>query len=420
MKISKYFTTSSITEGFWVALLGSGFIYLEWFGCSSRAIETLLAIAFFSLLLRADDKVWFWSGFGIGTLWFWWIGLSFIHYQLSWLLPFAILAIGLLYGTIFYLLSLITSKLHSWLGGDRLILLLLKSAAIISISYIHPFGFDWLKLELLLIHTYFGVEWWQIAILLLSITLSIYRASPLYLALLLLAYSPLQTTVSYDDNNSSIRLISTYTTVEDKWNEKLVVTHINNTLVLIDKAIADKKSTIVLPESIFPFFLNMETNVLERIEEQSKQINIVIGALYLDGEIHRNSTYIFQDGNYTIANKVVLVPFGESNPLPKWAGRWVNDIFFDGAIDYIGSSTPTDYTIDGVKYRNAICYEATSQKLYEDNPSHMIVLSNNGWFTPSSEPTLQRLLLEYYATIHHTEILHSTNMSRAYRISVGE
>ncbi len=47
----------------------------------------------------------------------------------------------------------------------------------------------------------------------------------------------------------------------------------------------------------------------------------------------------------------------------------------------------TDYTIDGVKYRNAICYEGTSEKLYRDNPKNMILISNNGWVVPSVEPT---------------------------------
>ena len=419
MKISKYFTTSSITEGFLVALLGSGFIYLDWWEVSNIVVESILSLSFIYLLLRARFTVWFWSGFFISILWFWWIGISFGHYGMAWIAPIAVVAIGLLYGTIFYLLAVSIEKI-STLYSSQLLRLLLRSIILLLLSYIHPFGFDWFKPELTMVHTFFGIQKWQFTIILLSISLVIYSRKVIYLMIVLLAYSPYQTVIEYGSKYGEIALTSTHTTVEDKWNPKLVLSHINSTLTLIERAIAQKRSTIILPESVFPFFLNIETNILEKIKELSKQIDIVIGALYLDGDIHRNSTYIFQDGNYTIANKVVLVPFGESNPLPKWAGRWVNDIFFDGAIDYIGSSTPTDYTIDGVKYRNAICYEATSQKLYEDNPSHMIVLSNNGWFTPSSEPTLQRLLLEYYATIHHTEILHSTNMSRAYRISVGE
>ena len=147
---------------------------------------------------------------------------------------------------------------------------------------------------------------------------------------------------------------------------------------------------------------------------RSQHIDIIIGALYLDGTTHRNSTYLFHRGRYTIANKVVLVPFGEANPLPEFASRWVNQIFFDGAIDYTASAQPTDWTIQGKPYRNAICYEATSETLYADRPRHLIVTSNNAWFIPSIEPVFQRLLLEYYVRKYGTTIYHATNMSPAY------
>ena len=65
------------------------------------------------------------------------------------------------------------------------------------------------------------------------------------------------------------------------------------------------------------------------------------------------------------------------------------------------------------------------KKLYEKNaqgehPKQMIVLSNNGWFTPSIEPTLQRLLLQYYSKKYGTSIYHSVNMSPSYMIYKGQ
>jgi apolipoprotein N-acyltransferase len=50
----------------------------------------------------------------------------------------------------------------------------------------------------------------------------------------------------------------------------------------------------------------------------------------------------------------------------------------------------------------------------------MIVLSNNGWFTPSIEPTLQKLLLQYYSKKYGTTIYHSVNMSESYVVQDGE
>ena len=121
-----------------------------------------------------------------------------------------------------------------------------------------------------------------------------------------------------------------------------------------------------------------------------------------------------------IIDKAVLVPFGERNPLPDWMSDIVNKIFYDGAVDYQASGKIGDYTLNGKKYRNAICYEACSEQLYKGKPERMIAMSNNGWFTPSMEPTEQRLLLQYYSRKYGTMILHSINMSPSYIIKNGQ
>ena len=41
----------------------------------------------------------------------------------------------------------------------------------------------------------------------------------------------------------------------------------------------------------------------------------------------------------------------------------------------------------------------------------MIAVTNNGWFVPSTEPNLQRILLRYYATKYGKAIYHSVNGS---------
>jgi len=106
---------------------------------------------------------------------------------------------------------------------------------------------------------------------------------------------------------------------------------------------------------------------------------------------------------------MVLVPFGEYIPLPQLLKDFINQTFFLGASDFIKAKNPTDFFIHGIKFRNAICYEATSKELYADNPKFMIAISNNAWFAPSIEPTLQKLLIRYYGKIHNTIIFHSAN-----------
>jgi len=446
IKISKHFTTSAITAGFWIALLSSVWLYGAWIGWDWRGLNTAAGLLFFYCLLAAERPAWFWSGFFIGVLWFWWIGVSFVYYHLGWAIPIVLIALGLVYGGVFWGAAWVAERLPLFLShyGGRLptlrgshngvqwhtlhsmqetILpstlyplpsLILKSATLLSISYLHPLGFDWFKPELVFVSSYLGVHKWQLAIVLSAIILAQWRNRPLWLLLTILAYSPVQVQSLSEDPRHTIKLITTHTTIADKWNPEKIPDHIRQVLHAIDDAAASGYRAVVLPESVFPFFLNRRPKILGRLITRSRKIDIIIGALYWDHGVHRNSTYHFHQGHYAVADKVILVPFGEANPLPQWASRWVNRIFFDGAVDYQASADPTDWVINGQKYRNAICYEATSERLYDPRPENMIVTSNNAWFVPSIEPTFQRLLLSYYVRKYGTTIYHATNRSSAY------
>jgi apolipoprotein N-acyltransferase len=251
-----------------------------------------------------------------------------------------------------------------------------------------------------------------------AVTLALGKRQPLFLLLTLVAYDLLPSKVPAAPND--IAIISTDISIEEKWDRALQPKQYGLLLSKIDHAIAMHKKVVILPESVFALFLNRQPILFEALKKRAKKINIVTGALYWDGKSPKNSTYIFtRDGNVTIANKVILVPFGERNPLPDFLSKWVNRIFYDDAVDYTADKHVTDYTIEGITYRNAICFEATSERLYVGNPKQMIVLSNNGWFVPSTEPTLQRLLLQYYSRKYGTTIYHAVNMSDSYMIVDG-
>ena len=431
-KIRQYFSTFTVIRGLSIALLSSAFIYLDYWSFSHPLLNTILALTTLYLLLQEEKKVWFFTGLFIGLFWFWWIALSLQHYGMTWAVPVEIIIIMLSYGVVFWLIAYLAEKIslsmEDYCRGRPMcrpkdrhtglpLQLMLKVIGLLALSYIHPFSFDWLKPELMFIESYIGIEKWQFAIVLLGISLSIWKQQFLYLLLVLFAYQPNTTTNQNIDK--SIVLITTHTSVQDKWNETLHPQQFNAVFKSIDQAIAEKKELIILPESIFPIFLNRSETLMSRFKEKAKHISIVTGGLYWDGKTPRNSTYIFTEENITIANKVVLVPFGESNPLPDFLSDWVNKVFYDGAVDYIASTEVTDYKINGITYRNAICFEATSELLYKDIPKHMIVLSNNGWFTPSIEPTLQKLLLQYYSKKYGTTVYHSVNMSESYSIENG-
>lgn len=402
-----------------IALLASIFIYLNHWGFSYPLLNTLLGLLSLYLLLESNTKIWFLSGTFIGLFWFWWIALSLIHYEMLWAVPLELLIIMLSYGFLFGFVAWISRKISKlFTVHTSLFTLILKAIGLLGLSFVHPFGFDWFKPELIFIESYIGIEKWQYAIVLFAITLTLWRKQFLYLLFIVFAYQTAPATDSKIPDN--IALITTHTQVKDKWNETLHSGQFNTVFKHIDQAIKDKKSLVILPESVFPIFLNRSEKNIAILEEKAKHISIVIGGLYWDGETPRNSTYIFTDGKISIANKVVLVPFGESNPLPDFLSDWVNEVFYDGAVDYKASKDVIDYQIDGTFYRNAICFEGTSEKLYEGKPKNMILLSNNGWFTPSIEPTLQKLLLQYYSKKYGTTIYHSVNMSESYIVRNAE
>ncbi len=408
-------------------------MYLDWLGFVNYFINTVLGLLTLYWLLQSDRKVWFWAGFGIGVLWFWWISMSFFNYGFGWAVPIGVTITAFVYGVLFFLIAKIAEFLEH--QGQRhgsastLIGLTIKALGLLILSYIHPFGFDWFKPELIFTNSYLGIEKWQFAIVLFAIAMSIYKqqgrgqthwSAPTVLLLIIFAYP----FASHFNNTPlpkhNIVISNSMTNVHDKWNPELQPAHVDMVFKKIDRAIEEKRKLIIFPESIFAFFVNTKPDLMTALQAASNDIGIVIGGLYWDNGIPRNSTYIFKEGRFQIANKAVLVPFGEQNPLPKWMGSIINELFFDGAPDYVASADVTDYTINGVTYRNAICYEGSSEELYVGNPKQMILISNNGWVAPSIEPTQQKILLQYYSKKYGTTIYHTANMSPSYTVHNGK
>ena len=281
------------------------------------------------------------------------------------MVPIVILLFGLVYAVIFYLISFFKNKL-------------IRIVLFFSLSFIHPFGFDWFKPELPIIN--------------------------------LLAKKQIYTNQNITFKNIKI-YIPTYKIPQDKkWDKN----YLKNILTLNEKNIkfAIKKGfdLVILPETAYPLVLNYDKKLLNLLKNYSTKITIVTGALnYQNNQIY-NSTYIFQNNSFIIAKKTVLVPFGEKIPLPKPIAKLINKIFFDGASDYEEAFFPTYYKVKNTLFLNAICYEATSEKFYQNLKSHnVIALSNMAWFAPSTASTLQKLLLKYYAYRYNLTIFHSVN-----------
>ena len=363
LKCNNY-TKNIIINGFIASILFSSFIYLEYFEISNKLINTISIIFAYIMFLTLDKKSMFYTGFFIGILWFYWISYSFIYYELKFLMPIIIIGIGFIYGILFYFSAYFKN-------------ILLRFLMLIVLNFVHPFGFNWLKLDLPLINTYFNT------------------------------YSS-----TIKETNLKIYMPKYNINQDEKWESNNINKLVNINIENIQYAIDNNYDVVILPETIFPFDINSFESIKNKLITLSYKVTIITGAMSIKNNTYYNSTYQFENGDITIANKVELVPFGESIPAPKIIRDFINKIFFNGASDYKVAKKPTTFNIKGTKFRNAICYEATTDKIYQNlDAKYIIATSNNAWFTPSIEPTLQKLLLQYYAKKYNVIIYHSTNKS---------
>jgi apolipoprotein N-acyltransferase len=385
---------SSIT-----AILFSLFLYLEYFGFTLISINSIAALTAFYLLLHVNRRSLFMSGFFIGLLWFYWIGYSFKYYNVAWMTPIVTIGFGVVYALFF---GLISFSNH----------LMVRALIIFALTFVEPFDFNWMQFELLFVNSYFGILKWQFALILLSLVIfSTCKTYRRFGAVLILLLAVPFNTPEKELPPLAIKLVETALPQELKWKPHMRHQIIANNFKAINNAIAEDYDIVILNESAFPLFLNREQELLEQLKILSKKIIIVTGALESENGHNYNVTYLFNNATMKIARKMVLVPFGEYIPLPKFMRNYVNETFFDGASDYVSSDSPTDFSIKSISFRNAVCYEATCEELYEGEPKYLIAISNNAWFTPSIEPTLQKLLMQFYARKHHSVIFHAANMA---------
>lgn len=401
----QHFNKTNIIKGLCTALLFSGPIFLSYFDYEIKLLNTLLVLFSFYLILNINRNALFYSGFFIGTFWFYWVSLSLRYYDLIYLLPFVILVFSLSYGFLFLLTAI---KDNLFLRGFLFFLL----------TFLNPLGFNWFKPEILLLDSYFEANKYILAFLLLSTIFLIKKRFLIYtICIILISFININPNKT-DSNNLKISLPEYHFEQDYKWDRKNLAEIIDKNFEQINKAILSKYDIVVLPETTFPFVLNKQNFVFQNLIEKSRYITIIAGGLFAQNGEYRNSSYIFKNGQVTLAHKVVLVPFGEEIPFPNFIKDFINNIFYNGAKDYKKAEKPTDFTIKNTIFRNAICYEASSEEIYEDlgDVKNIIAISNNAWFTPSIEPVLQKLLLRLYSKKYGVTIFHQINGSENYII----
>ena len=402
-----YSNKNFIIKGLISSILLSSFIYLSYFNIEIKILNTILALLAIYFLLIIPKKALLISGFFTGILWCWWMAVSLQYYDLVYLTPVILICIGTVFGIIFYFFALF----------DRLTFRILT---IFAFTFFAPFGFNWMKFELLFIDSYIGIDKLSFILVLVSFYFIIKLKRFKILGIIPLLFALSFPKGQYIQNpNAKIYMPQMNVNQDLRWDKQYKNTLEQQNFDEINNAINQQKDLVVLPETAFTSALNRNDNLLQKLKELSFKIDIITGALYIEDNQIYNASYHFTKGQIQIAKKVVLVPFGEEIPFPKFLVDLINKVFYNGAQDYSKASEPTDFVIKGEKFRNAICYEATTDKIFENlaETEYMIAISNNAWFTPSIEPTLQHLLLKYYSKRYDVNIYHIANGSsnRIYR-----
>ncbi|MCH5336193.1 MAG: apolipoprotein N-acyltransferase [Campylobacter sp.] len=389
-----------ITKVFFVAFLLSNSIYLSFF--ENIVFETLspfLAIWGLVLLLRSKSaKEYFWIGFFVGIFWFWWVGLSSIYFNLNYLVPLIIVFMGIFYGILFRICHLFKFDF-------------LRLCAIFCLSFIHPLGFDWLNWGIFSVYGFFDADTrgticiFLIAYFYYEKYISRYYKMAIILTLFFIGFHYEQKNSA--DLNLNYELLNTNISQDQKYVMENIQNHSNALIKEIINAIKEQKKLIVLPESAFAFDLENDFNAeYQKILKQlSHKIIIITGAFSTKENQIYNSTYIFNQGEVYILNKHFLVPFGEEIPFFK---SLVKKYFLPNIGEFSKGTVQSKYTLNGQSITNAICYEATKERIYKDSEL-IIALSNNAWFNHSSEYKLQQLLMKFYANKYGVSIYHSVN-----------
>ncbi len=403
----EYSNKNFIIKGLISSILLSSFIYLSYFNIENKIINTILGLFALYFLLIIPKRALFISGFLTGILWCWWMAVSLQYYDLVYLTPVILIGLGLAFGIMFYLFAFY----------DRLTFRMLT---IFGFTFFAPFGFNWMKFELLFVDSYIGIDKFSFILILISFYFIIKLKKHKILGIIPILFALSFPKGEYIQNpNVKIYMPQMNVNQDLRWDKQYKSTLEQQNFDEINNGINQQKDLVVLPETAFTTVLNRNASLLEKLTILSHQIDIITGGLYVENNQIFNASYHFSKGEIQIAKKVVLVPFGEEIPLPKFFVDLINKVFYNGAQDYSKASEPTDFIIKGEKFRNAICYEATTDKIFENlgDTKYMIAISNNAWFTPSIEPTLQHLLLKYYSKKYDMNIFHVVNGSpnRTYR-----
>lgn len=367
---------------------------------------TLLALGSVIVFFLIPNSKKFWFGFFVGLLWFYWVGFSFVYFGAPLLVPVIAVVVAGIYMLLFAIALYFPS--YIWRG-----------VWLVLLSYIHPFGFDWLVVDSFFAYSYFGVQKYDFILIVMGIGLILQNQDKkqiIGIALLICALDYHSLTKEDEKIPFEYALLGSSFSQDFKWQRQNIQSMTQKQLAQIELALKEKKRLIILPETAFPFQIE-KSYFLGILNSLSAKGTLIVGSLREGKNGLYNSAYIFLDSKVEIADKKILAPFGEKIPLPDFLSSSLHQFFLGDSPRMLEGEKFSDIEIEGKKVRVLICYEGTSQESYENAPRYFIVISNNAWFNGSIEPSVQKMLMKYYSKRYNKVVLHAINGSRSFVIT---
>jgi len=358
-------------------------------------------ISFIPIFFSLEKKKYFFTKTLTFSITYYFLNLSWINSSVSHF-GGAPLIVGILaiLGLSFYMSIYLILYLYLHLKTDKIFISALVFVVIEILRSKIFTGFPWLNLGLLPyksafftnIYSIFGE--YGVSLIIILVNLSLYRSLSQkntrklipagIIILLILVSNIIKPEIKY---NKSLHLsvIQPAYKQEEKWLPVKREEIKNLVISMIEIASESKSDLILLPESVFPFFIQADNATYNYITKTSLKKDILLGNIRYDEKLnYYNSAFFFSKGNYQYYDKIHLVPFGEYFPL-KIITAPISRYFFGDAKDFSSGTTHKIFTSNGIKILPLICYESAFYNIifnvFKDNsPDIIAILSNDSWF----------------------------------------
>jgi apolipoprotein N-acyltransferase len=160
---------------------------------------------------------------------------------------------------------------------------------------------------------------------------------------------------------------------------------INYNKKLIEKALKETTDLLVLPEAVFPVFLELYKDLYDYLLNVSYKKPLLFGNIRMDfiNNKYFNSIFYINNGNIDLYDKIHLVPFGEYFPLQKLF-KPVKYYFFGDSDAFSRGTLIHAFQLKKIIFAALICYEGAYtglvQQFMKKQPDFIAINTNDSWF----------------------------------------